>query len=71
MCFKVECKKCGNFGWSGCGAHLKMIYASIEKGKHCTCRSWPGVVIPSSDKGSTTTTTTTTTVAATSNDVRG
>ncbi|KAK9064851.1 hypothetical protein SSX86_016233 [Deinandra increscens subsp. villosa] len=52
MCYKVACKKCGNYGWGGCGEHLKPLYASIEKGKHCMCRSWPGVVIPSSDKPS-------------------
>ncbi|KAF8410606.1 hypothetical protein HHK36_003138 [Tetracentron sinense] len=47
MCFRVECKQCGKYGWGGCGEHLPSIYANIEKGKHCMCRSWPGVVIPS------------------------
>ncbi|CAH1413262.1 unnamed protein product [Lactuca virosa] len=66
MCYKVECKKCGLTGWGGCGEHLRPLYASIDTGKHCMCRSWPGVVIPSSGKpsASTTKTTTTTTTAA-------
>ncbi|KAI3824120.1 hypothetical protein L1987_05569 [Smallanthus sonchifolius] len=68
MCFRVDCKKCGNIGWGGCGEHLKPLYTGIEKGKHCMCRAWPGVVIPSSDKPSSSTTataaaTTTTTTA--------
>ncbi|KAF6166541.1 hypothetical protein GIB67_005403 [Kingdonia uniflora] len=47
MCFRVVCRECNKFGWTGCGNHLAGIYANIEKGKHCMCRSWPGVVIPS------------------------
>ncbi|KAK9284845.1 hypothetical protein L1049_024025 [Liquidambar formosana] len=47
MCFKVDCKQCGKHSWGGCGKHLAPLYANIEKGKHCMCRSWPGVVIPS------------------------
>ncbi|WCJ31007.1 hypothetical protein M5689_012526 [Euphorbia peplus] len=46
MCFRVDCKQCGKFSWSGCGKHLAAIYANIEPGKHCMCRSWPGVAIP-------------------------
>ncbi|MFS8017055.1 hypothetical protein Hanom_Chr15g01375761 [Helianthus anomalus] len=60
MCFRVACKTCGKYGWGGCGEHLKTLYASIETGKHCMCRSWPGVVIPSSHNPSASTTTTTT-----------
>ncbi|KAG6666399.1 hypothetical protein CIPAW_01G029300 [Carya illinoinensis] len=33
----------------GTGKHLTTLYASIDEGKHCMCRSWPGVVIPSKD----------------------
>ncbi|KAJ4715001.1 hypothetical protein OWV82_013407 [Melia azedarach] len=47
MCFKVDCKHCGKYSWGGCGRHLASLYDSIESGKHCMCRSWPGVVIPS------------------------
>lgn len=47
MCYKVLCKQCGKYTWGGCGDHLKAIYPTIEKGKHCTCRPWPGVVVPS------------------------
>ncbi|KAK1438968.1 hypothetical protein QVD17_04781 [Tagetes erecta] len=54
MCYRVVCKNCGNYGWGGCGKHLKTLYASIEEGKHCLCRSWPGVVIPSSQNMSST-----------------
>ncbi|KAL9671017.1 hypothetical protein QQ045_008580 [Rhodiola kirilowii] len=50
MCFKVACRNCGKFSWSGCGKHLKTLYASINQGQHCMCKSWPGVVIPSADK---------------------
>ncbi|KAL5715075.1 hypothetical protein ACHQM5_016953 [Ranunculus cassubicifolius] len=52
MCFKKECNKCGKTGWAGCGKHLASIYANIEKGKHCMCNDWPGVVI---EKEATTT----------------
>ena len=49
MCIRVECKKCGKYSWSGCGKHLVSLYGNIEKGKHCYCRDWPGVVIPTDD----------------------
>ncbi|KAJ9564075.1 hypothetical protein OSB04_000041 [Centaurea solstitialis] len=65
MCYRVECKKCGNYGWGGCGEHTATLYASIDKGKHCMCRPWPGVVIPKASTSTTTTTTTTTEAAAT------
>ncbi|CAI0554350.1 unnamed protein product [Linum tenue] len=52
MCYKVECKACGKTGWGGCGKHLVPLYNGIQKGSHCLCRSWPGVVavapVPSS-----------------------
>lgn len=50
MCFRVDCEKCGKFSWGGCGKHLTTLYASIDKGKHCMCKSWPGVAIPLEDK---------------------
>ncbi|CDP02433.1 unnamed protein product [Coffea canephora] len=50
MCYRVSCKECGNFSWGGCGRHLTTLYSSIEKGKHCMCRPWPGVAIPSDSK---------------------
>ncbi|MBA0715742.1 hypothetical protein Golax_014628, partial [Gossypium laxum] len=43
----VDCRQCGRYTWGGCGKHLSTLYASIDVGKHCMCRSWPGVVIPS------------------------
>ncbi|BBH07856.1 hypothetical protein Prudu_1118S000300 [Prunus dulcis] len=43
---KVDCKQCGKYSWGGCGKHLATLYASIDEGKHCMCRSWPGVAIP-------------------------
>ncbi|KDP31836.1 hypothetical protein JCGZ_12297 [Jatropha curcas] len=46
MCFRVDCQKCGKYSWAGCGKHLAALYGSIEEGKHCMCRSWPGVRIP-------------------------
>nr|POE92833.1 isoform 2 of nuclear autoantigenic sperm protein [Quercus suber] len=49
MCFQVECKQCGKTSWGGCGKHLKTLYASIDEGKHCMCRSWPGVAMPSKE----------------------
>ncbi|XP_006380739.1 uncharacterized protein LOC7473128 [Populus trichocarpa] len=45
MCYKVTCKQCNKYSWGGCGNHLTAVYAGIEKGKHCTCKPWPGVVI--------------------------
>ncbi|KAL4568652.1 hypothetical protein LXL04_024267 [Taraxacum kok-saghyz] len=65
MCYRVECKKCGLTGWGGCGEHLRPLYAAIDKGKHCMCRSWPGVAIPSSNNPSASTTAATATAAAT------
>ncbi|PIA55565.1 hypothetical protein AQUCO_00700102v1 [Aquilegia coerulea] len=43
MCIRVDCKKCGKYSWGGCGEHLASIYANIGEGKHCMCKSWPGV----------------------------
>ncbi|KAG7035219.1 hypothetical protein SDJN02_02014 [Cucurbita argyrosperma subsp. argyrosperma] len=45
MCYLVECKTCNKTSWKGCGNHLPDLYNRIEKGKHCTCRPWPGVVV--------------------------
>ncbi|CAK9185784.1 unnamed protein product, partial [Ilex paraguariensis] len=47
MCSRVECKQCGKTSWRGCGKHLTTLFAGIEKGKHCMCRPWPGVVVSS------------------------
>ncbi|MCL7050365.1 hypothetical protein MKW94_019470 [Papaver nudicaule] len=47
MCFRVNCRQCGKYSWSGCGKHVASVYANIEKGNHCMCKSWPGVVVPS------------------------
>ncbi|KAK6287971.1 hypothetical protein QQP08_001633 [Theobroma cacao] len=49
MCYRVDCKQCGKYSWGGCGNHLSTLYASIDEGKRCMCRSWPGVVIPSAN----------------------
>ncbi|KAH7673567.1 hypothetical protein IHE45_08G015400 [Dioscorea alata] len=59
MCYKVDCKQCGKVTWGGCGKHVLSVYNSVEKGKHCMCRSWPGVSLPSntaSSKNSTSST---------------
>ncbi|KAL6622557.1 hypothetical protein ACP70R_032436 [Stipagrostis hirtigluma subsp. patula] len=53
MCRKVECGKCGKFTRNGCGRHVASVYEGIEKGKHCTCKSWPGV--DTKEEGSTST----------------
>ncbi|CAJ1929858.1 unnamed protein product [Sphenostylis stenocarpa] len=37
---------CGRYTWGGCGSHLRTLYASIDEAMRCTCRSWPGVVMP-------------------------
>lgn len=47
MCYRVDCKQCGKYSWGGCGEHLSALYASIDEGNRCMCRSWPGVVTPS------------------------
>lgn len=54
MCYRVECRVCSKYSWGGCGEHLKTLYASIDEGLHCMCRSWPGVVIPSQRPPTTT-----------------
>ncbi|XP_008674273.1 uncharacterized protein [Zea mays] len=53
MCYKVECSKCGKFSWNGCGKHVASVYEGIEKGKHCSCKPWPGVVDDAKPEGST------------------
>ncbi|RZC55165.1 hypothetical protein C5167_014019 [Papaver somniferum] len=53
MCFRVDCNQCGKYSWMGCGKHVASIFANIEKGKHCMCKSWPGVVVPPVDEKST------------------
>ncbi|KZV49736.1 hypothetical protein F511_24197 [Dorcoceras hygrometricum] len=58
MCVRVDCKKCGKHSWMGCGQHLASLYANIEEGKHCMCKSWPGVVINRPSGGSATASTT-------------
>ncbi|KAF2283649.1 hypothetical protein GH714_013250 [Hevea brasiliensis] len=50
MCFRVDCRQCGKYSWGGCGKHLATLYNSIDKGKHCMCRPWPGVVIRTEEK---------------------
>ena len=50
MCFKMDCKGCGKVTWGGCGKHVASVHASIEEGKHCMCRSWPGVAVASDTK---------------------
>ncbi|TVU49335.1 hypothetical protein EJB05_00643, partial [Eragrostis curvula] len=54
MCKKAECSKCGKFTWNGCGKHVAAVYDDIEKGKHCSCKPWPGV--DTKAEGSTSTT---------------
>ncbi|XVE87228.1 hypothetical protein DITRI_Ditri18aG0099400 [Diplodiscus trichospermus] len=49
MCYRVDCKQCGKYSWGGCGKHLSTLYASIDEEKRCMCRSWPGVVTPSTN----------------------
>ncbi|KAL0535930.1 hypothetical protein IC582_024860 [Cucumis melo] len=49
MCMLVVCKDCSKYTWKGCGRHLPGLYKSVEKGKHCHCRPWPGVVVPPED----------------------
>jgi hypothetical protein len=51
MCKKAECSKCG-FSWNG--KHVASVYESIEKGKHCACKPWPGVDTKA-EEGSTST----------------
>ncbi|KAI3957493.1 hypothetical protein MKX01_001852 [Papaver californicum] len=53
MCIRVDCNQCGKNSWMGCGKHVASIYANIEKGKHCMCKSWPGVVVLPMDEKST------------------
>lgn len=52
MCFKVECSQWKKFPWKGCGKHVANVYGSIEQGKHCTCRPWPGVNVKSGTENS-------------------
>ncbi|CAF0884166.1 unnamed protein product [Rotaria sordida] len=39
MCYKVQCRKCNKFTWSGCGMHKDSILATISLDQRCTCRS--------------------------------
>ncbi|KAE8662863.1 hypothetical protein F3Y22_tig00113124pilonHSYRG00238 [Hibiscus syriacus] len=57
MCYRVDCNKCGKYSWDGCGKHLSKLYASIDEGKRCMCRPWPGVItttIPSANNAANT-----------------
>ncbi|KGN62035.1 hypothetical protein Csa_006238 [Cucumis sativus] len=54
MCMLVVCKDCSKYTWKGCGRHLPGLYKSVEKGKHCNCHPWPGVVVPPEDVPDTT-----------------
>ncbi|KAK8619160.1 hypothetical protein V6N13_133127 [Hibiscus sabdariffa] len=45
MCYRVDCQQCRKYTWAGCGKHLSTLFASIDEGKRCMCRPWPGVVV--------------------------
>ncbi|KAL4180413.1 hypothetical protein AMTRI_Chr13g125150 [Amborella trichopoda] len=55
MCYQTPCNACGKTTWGGCGKHVASVYRSIEKGKHCVCRPWPGVDTSTTSEGSTST----------------
>ena len=40
MCREVQCSKCGNSTFAGCGQHVESVKASVAKkgGKWCTCQ---------------------------------
>jgi hypothetical protein len=37
MCFAVKCDKCSKTTWSGCGAHIETVKASVPADQWCTC----------------------------------
>jgi hypothetical protein len=44
MCRAVSCKTCGKTTWSGCGAHIEHVKASVPSAQWC-----PGHERPSSE----------------------
>ncbi|KAF0909982.1 hypothetical protein E2562_001232 [Oryza meyeriana var. granulata] len=46
MCREVKCETCGKSTWAGCGRHVASVHSQIADGQHCSCRGWPGVVVP-------------------------
>ncbi len=37
MCSPVVCAHCKKITWSGCGAHVGQVMASVPAEKRCTC----------------------------------
>jgi hypothetical protein len=39
MCQRIQCKKCGKPGYTGCGAHIEQVLGDVPKEKRCQCAS--------------------------------
>mmetsp|Transcript_925 Transcript_925/g.1495 ORF Transcript_925/g.1495 Transcript_925/m.1495 type:complete len:86 (+) Transcript_925:57-314(+) len=35
MCYKVNCKDCKQYTWSGCGRHIKSALSGVEESDRC------------------------------------
>lgn len=38
MCKLINCKKCGLYTWTGCGAHKDEVMKEIPQDKRCKCK---------------------------------
>lgn len=37
MCQRVQCPKCGQPSWVGCGQHVEAVLGDVPKGERCQC----------------------------------
>jgi hypothetical protein len=38
MCRRVQCEKCGNPTYAGCGMHIEQVLAGVPLEERCHCR---------------------------------
>jgi hypothetical protein len=38
MCSPAVCNRCKKITWTGCGQHVKEVFAGVPPEKRCTCR---------------------------------
>ncbi len=38
MCRRVQCSKCSQPTYAGCGAHIEQVLADVPPDKRCKCR---------------------------------
>ncbi len=38
MCSRVDCPRCGQPGYRGCGAHVEQVLGNVPPAERCRCR---------------------------------